>query len=155
MAAAAGAAALALWLLGPTVLAPVVPSPPAQPARSSDSAPDAITDVPGARASGPARQPSADPSVAVLPETTVLPPAVSPAGSLPAATADRPAIEAPAARSIVPEAERATVGNTPPTRENTRTVHFVAPGGTRIIWTIDPNFEPPIAGPSARKENGK
>ena len=37
----------------------------------------------------------------------------------------------------------------------TRTVQFTAPRGTRIIWTLDPEFESPISGPPARQEQGK
>jgi hypothetical protein len=200
VAAAAGATALALWMLGPTLRAPVTPgSPalgsPARQARSSRPAPDAVPEVPGASPSGPARQPSSDSSVAVLPETTVAPPVVGAAESSPAATAAVAPVEPSAAataavapvepsaaataaagpaepssatspaappRAAAPsapilEAASATVrqGDASPPRENTRTVQFVAPGGTRIIWTIDPNFEPPIAGLSARQENGK
>ncbi|HEX9699317.1 MAG TPA: hypothetical protein VGD06_07640 [Acidobacteriota bacterium] len=125
VAAAVGAAALALWLLGPTVLAPVVPSPTGQQARSSDPVPDAITEVPGARTSGPARQPSADPSDAVLPETTVLPPAG--AGDL-------------------------TATETPSTDRKARTLQFTTPRGTRIIWTLDPEYVSPTAAPPARQE---
>ncbi len=36
-----------------------------------------------------------------------------------------------------------------------RTVQFTAPRGTRIIWTLDPEFESPISGPEARQEQGK
>jgi hypothetical protein len=125
MAAAAGAAAVALWLLGPTVLAPVDPSPTAQQARSSDPAPGAITEVPGGRASGPARQPSADPSDAVLPETTVLPPA---------------------------EAGDLMTTETPGTDRKARTLQFITPRGTRIIWTLDPEYVSPTAAPPARQE---
>ena len=149
MAAAAGAAAVALWLLGPTVLAPVDPSPTAQQARSSDSAPDAITEVPGGRASDPARQPSADPSDAVLPETTVLPPTVSAAGSPPpasAAVAPAPPIEAP------PGAGDLTTTETPSTDRKARTLQFTTPRGTRIIWTLDPEYVSPTAAPPARQE---
>jgi hypothetical protein len=117
VAAAAGTMALALWMLGPTGLAPVTPgSPapgsPAPQARSSRPAPDAIPEVPGASPSGPARQPSSASSVAVLPETTVAP------------AADRKA----------------------------RTLQFTAPRGTRIIWTLDPEYVSPTAVPPARQE---
>jgi len=119
VAAAAGAAALALWLLGPTVLAPVVPSPAAQQARSSDPAPDAISEVPGARASGPARQPSATPASAI----------------------DTP-----------PGAGDLTTTETPVTDRKARTLQFTAPRGTRIIWTLDPEYVSPTAAPPARQE---
>lgn len=67
---------------------------------------------------------------------------------------DRPADEAadePAAATV---ADRPAVADTaaPDTDRRPRTVQFVAPRGTRIIWTLDPNFESPIAGQESRQE---
>ncbi len=82
-------------------------------------------------------------------------PAVIPAQPV-AAAADPQAMTVP-----VPspgEALAATVAATndpSPPDVRTRTVQFTAPRGTRIIWTLDPDFVSLIAGPEARQEQGK
>lgn len=73
--------------------------------------------------------------------------------------AGNPAIDQPAAQAAT-EPAAVTVADgpavadstTPDTDRQARTVQFVAPRGTRIIWTLDPNFESPITGHEPRQE---
>lgn len=52
-----------------------------------------------------------------------------------------------------PEDTTAAAVNDPsPPDRQARTVQFTAPGGTRIIWTLDPDFELSTAGGDARQE---
>lgn len=95
-----------------------------------------------------------DPS-ANVPAASVSAPAGA-APSSPAAGAITPAvIAAPAAAEATVDpgdiAIAAADPSSPPDRP-ARTVHFTAPRGTRIIWTLDPNFESPIAGAASRQK---
>lgn len=49
----------------------------------------------------------------------------------------------------------ASVDAPSPADKQARTVQFTAPRGTRIIWTLDPNFESPIAGQEPRQEQSQ
>ncbi len=49
----------------------------------------------------------------------------------------------------------ADIDSPSPADKQARTVQFTAPRGTRIIWTLDPNFESPIAGQEPRQEQSR
>ena len=78
----------------------------------------------------------------------------------PAPIPDQPVAAAPgppAATVLAPtpaETVAATHRPSPPD-VRTRTVQFTAPRGTRIIWTLNPDFVSPTSGPDARQEQGK
>jgi hypothetical protein len=57
---------------------------------------------------------------------------------------------APVAESSVPSAAAVDAGDVVPANlRPARTIHFVTPSGTRVIWTLDPNFNLyPDEGPS-------
>lgn len=148
--AAIGIVALGLWTLAG--------QPPAQPA-------EPVADA------GAAPTPPAEPSVVNPGQPSAIPhqPAVIPDD--PAVSSDRPAVspDQPVAATSDPqtmpvpapspgEALAATVAATndpSPPNVRARTVQFTAPRGTRIIWTLDPDFESPIAGREARQEQGE
>jgi hypothetical protein len=102
---------------------------------------------PGTSASTPIPPaPEPTPALAGLAEETA--PRAARAPELVAA--DDPADNA-ADNSIDNPAENISPNPSPPDKR-ARTVQFTAPRGTRIIWTLDPNFEPPIAGRAPRQE---
>jgi len=85
---------------------------------------------------------------------------VTPAEPVPAAPIESTTavVESPEALAAEPSADEPTVaaveesqGIVPPTVEREpRTVRFTAPGGTRIIWTLDPDFQLPVSEPDDR-----
>ena len=116
-----------------------VPQPEAGPATSTEPAPEIATpstptdpvaaaeEIPEA----PVTEPSPDPAnAAEVPEATV--------AALPAAAGEPTAL---AAVEESPDVLPPTAARKP------RTVQFTAPGGTRIIWTLDPDFELPVGEP--------
>lgn len=135
-----GIVALGLWaLVGPPPAAPpepvadagadAAPSPPAEPPVVN---PDQAAEIADQRAVISARP-------APIPDQPV------------AAAPNLPAMTVPAARP----AETVAVTNDPsPPDVRARTVQFIAPRGTRIIWTLNPDFVSPISGPDARQEQG-
>jgi len=61
--------------------------------------------------------------------------------------------EMPASVDVDTNPTAITVADNPsPPDRQARTLQFVAPRGTRIIWTLDPDFESPIAGQEPRQE---
>ncbi len=88
---------------------------------------------------------------------TALDPATDPAAPEvePAATPSPDA--APAATPVSPPENTAVaaVNDSSPLDRQARTVQFTAPRGTRIIWTLDPNFESPIAERETRQEQAQ
>jgi hypothetical protein len=46
-----------------------------------------------------------------------------------------------AARRVPDAASRAGAGPVPPLADQRTQVHFSTPGGTRIVWTLDPGFQ--------------
>ncbi len=131
-----GIVALGLWALAG--------QPPAQPA-------EPVADA------GVAPTPPAEPPV-VIPDEPALSsdqPAVIPDQPV-AAAADPQAMTVPAPSSGEALAATVAATNDPsPPDVRARTVQFTAPRGTRIIWTLDPDFVSLIAGPEARQEQGK
>ena len=96
--------------------------------------------------SGTAASPPAEPKETIAAPIPELP-ETAPAGEeAPPLVADGP--PAPAAEAAGPPAESVAAGD----EREARVVHFTAPRGTRIIWTLDPNFESPVAEPKARQE---
>jgi len=107
---------------------------------------------------GPPRE-IADASVTVpesAPETTPGTPSSVPETAPTATLASQP--ETPPTATLASQPENTTVAAvahpSPPERQ-ARTVRFTAPRGTRIIWTLDPNFESPIAERETRQEQAR
>ncbi len=145
--------ALALLLrAGPwgTVLQPETGS--VTPAEPAPAAPIESTTAVVESLEALAAEPSADPAPTTAgteaspqgmePQTELQPaPRVAAVAELPVSTADEPTVAA------VEESQ----GIVPPTVEREpRTVRFTAPGGTRIIWTLDPDFQLPVSEPDDR-----
>jgi hypothetical protein len=107
-------------------------------------APPAPSD-PGARTADTSADAPVEPRGAEAGDAAAAPPTDAPRGT--PSTID--AVARPAAPSATPVV--AAAGPSSPDREP-RTVRFTAPRGTRIIWTLDPNFESPIAGTEFRQE---
>jgi len=132
-AAAAGVLLLALVLLRPE--APYRASPPASPGRPSGVA--APPGGPAEERAGQAEQGShstTEPPVARAPKTvrqrTTSGASPSPLGEVP------PAAGAPVPQGA-PEVRSVTAV---PARSEPLQLQFTTPGGTRIIWTLDPEF---------------
>lgn len=99
------------------------PSTPTDPVAAAEEIPEA-----------PVTEPSPDrANTAEVPDAAV--------AVLPAAAGERTAL---AAMEEAPDVLPPTVAREP------RTVQFTAPGGTRIIWTLDPDFVLPISEPDDR-----
>ena len=76
--------------------------------------------------------------------------AVGPVETAPLAAVDERPEEGPAAAATEPSPDAIAISEVPSTavaEREVRTVQFTAPGGTRIIWTLDPDFEFPLAEP--------
>ncbi len=103
---------------------------------------------------GPATTPGASSSV---PETEPTATLASPPETAPTATlASQP--DSPPTATVASQPENTTVAgvdHTSPPDRQARTMQFIAPRGTRIIWILDPNFESPIAGREARQEQAR
>jgi len=146
------AVGLAWWSLdgGPaTTSSPVtgnVATTPAVPA-PSPGAGAVAGQTPGEGPATMATDPDATSDTAVAQATTTDAAETSGAGEL--ADTDEPAD--PATSTAAPAATPIADNPSPPDRQ-ARTVQFVAPRGTRIIWTLDPNFESPITGQEPRQE---
>lgn len=129
-----------------------------EPVGTSDSV-AATTTTPAPRHGAdttPGRPPIDDPATVApdpdaAPNTTVAQPAapgnVAAEGAAEPANIDEPADTASTAALAAPAPDVPS-----PPDHQTRTVQFVAPRGTRIIWTLDPDFESPIAGQEPRQE---
>ncbi len=125
---------------------PVTPAEPV-PAATNDSAAAVAED-----SEALAAEPSADPAPTTAgteappqgmePQTELQPaPQAAAVAELAVSTTDEPTVAA------VEESQ----GIVPPTAEREpRTVRFTAPGGTRIIWTLDPDFQLPVSEPDDR-----
>jgi len=130
--------------------------PETGPATPAETAPATA----GAEASSQEIEPQADPGAATGTPTPAVP-----------TEAVAAVEEAPEAVMTEPSRDPATVGEAPvdpeapPTlaaveeaplidplavEREPRTVHFTTPGGTRIIWTLDPDFELPVSEPDTR-----
>jgi len=88
-----------------------------------------------------ALDPVTDPVSAAVDPTT-------PPNPEPATTAATP-VSSPESTAV------AIVDDPSPPDKQARTMQFTAPRGTRIIWTLDPNFESPIAEREARQEQAQ
>lgn len=135
--------------------------------RPGPSADAVAEDVPGAEVSPPPAPPALAPTSTSTFTPTPAPPPTDPtlddrpAAATVAGTAPQPGtpeVAPTAGRAAVsfdelfdPAPRRITDQPSPPARR-ARTVQFVAPRGTRIIWTLAPNFASPIAGPGPGKE---
>ncbi len=132
-----GIVALSLWVL--------VGPPPAVPA---GSVADAGVGAPST--------PSVEPPVMIPGQPAVISDQPVPIPDQRVAAAPDPqAMTVPAPRPAEALAETAAPNDPSPPDIRARTVQFTAPRGTRIIWTLDPDFESPISGPDARQEQGK
>ena len=128
-------AAIGIVALGLRVL--VGPPPAAPPAPVADT---------GAASTPPVEPPVANPgqpAMIPIPDQRVT------------AASDPPAMTVPAPRPAEALAETGATSDPSPPNVRARTVHFTTPRGTRIIWTLDPDFKSPISGPDARQEQGK
>ncbi len=123
---------------GPVSPTPDTP-PSSEPASETQRPSEVVPSVaPVPAETDPAANPPAAEAVADAGVETT--PAPSPAGPEP--VAPEPAALSPA----IPAVDVAVAD------KRARTVQFTAPRGTRIIWTLDPNFESPIAGQEPRQE---
>jgi len=95
--------------------------------------PPAVATTPGATEPGeePTTLAAATPPDSPEPEPLPIPPASEPAGVTVASSAAAPVVPEPVVTANLPEAAAA---------RDPRQVQFTAPGGTRIIWTLDPDF---------------
>lgn len=145
--------ALAILLqVGPTG---IVPEPGPEPTVQQPPATDPLAASPRPEEPG---EPSSPSETAAEPEQ---PPAGTPAGQVAEAAPTegaqpgaQPGAQQAAPQPGVAAAEpgaqltaTAPPQETPPTDRQARTVQFTAPGGTRIIWTLDPDFQLPASEP--------
>jgi hypothetical protein len=153
------AVGLAVWSLqggagstAGTVAEGVAPAPRASvPTEPAATAPAGETPPTTARATSTQEAPLSETPRQAVADAAVDVPGISE----PPPGAGNPTIDQPAAEpAAVTVADRPAVADTttPDTDRQARTVQFVAPRGTRIIWTLDPNFESPIAGQEPRQE---
>ena len=92
------------------------------------------------------------------PSTEIAGAGVAPLEPAPETAARAPSPERTPVATPVPPPENtavAAVNDPPPPHRRTRTMRFTAPRGTRIIWTLDPDFESPIAEREARQEQAQ
>ena len=113
---------------GPVILAEPVPgvateSTPTESVAAAEEPPEA-----------PVTEPSPDPAIAAeVPDAAI--------AEVPASAGEQPTL---AAVEESPDVLPSTVAREP------RTVQFTTPGGTRIIWTLDPDFQLPVSEPDDR-----
>jgi hypothetical protein len=152
-AAAAGMAvvgALGVWVGPPpsTTEEPLPLSPQVSAPRGGDAVADVSTDPVVVPESPPAREPGR-PGLA----------ATQPAPASPVAVEPRRVATAPPQVASTDHVAQATitVAAIDPPRAKTRHIQFTAPRGTRIVWTLDPYFEPSTTRtdePPARHQQG-
>ncbi len=151
-----GIVALGLWVLAGPPPEPVADSGAAS---TSPAGPPGV--IPGQSAVIPDQREVISDRPAVIPDQRAVisdqPAAIQ---DQPAPIPDQPVTAAPDPPAMTVAApspvETAAATNDPsPPDVRARTVQFTAPRGTRIIWTLDPEFESPISGPEARQEQGK
>lgn len=143
----AAATAVAVLILAALWLYPWEPSRPTFPGSGGPAVADAPPLTPPEPTGG-------QEATAPAPEEPA-PLAPTPAASEPVAEA-RSAERIPETSIVEPSPQRELVVDTEPVADRqARTVLFTSPLGTRIIWTLDPEFESPLAEPGAREEQGK
>ena len=125
--------------------------PETGPATPAETAPAAPIDPAAAESpSAVAAEPSLEPSPEEVPQG-MEPQAASEAAvaELPEAAANqRP--EVAAGELTLAAVEESLDIAAPVAARERRTVQFTAPGGTRIIWTLDPDFQLPVSEPDDR-----
>ena len=144
--AAIGTVALGSWI--------VVGSPPAAP-------PAPVADA-GTASIPPVEPPAVIPGqgAVILDQRAMISDQPAAVQDQPAPIPDQPVATAtgpPAATMPAPAAAEtvAATHDLSPRDVRSRTVQFTAPRGTRIIWTLNPDFVSPTSGPDARQEQGK
>ena len=154
-------ALFAVWLFTPTP--GIVPGGPAAgddvpPGAVADAAPPTVEPAEAGSAPPPRTSTQAEPlspeQTTTLPDPAIESPVpaeqISPIEQVaPPQTLEPQPIAPPDAPTAI------TVADTSPSDRQARTVQFTAPRGTRIIWTLDPNFESPFVEQTARQEQGK
>jgi len=118
----------------PAQTTPATVPPATPPASPLDNSPGPVTDFAASARPDTAEEPAADAAAEPAP----------PASTDPQTTID--AVAQPEATTV------AAVDQPSPSNRKSRTVQFTAPRGTRIIWTLDPNFESPVTGREPGKE---
>jgi hypothetical protein len=86
-------------------------------------------------------------AVEEVPDVVVTEPSPDSAAELPAAAEESVVAEEPPALAAMEESQGLAA---PSEGRQPRTVQFTAPGGTRIIWTLDPDFQLPVSEPDSQ-----